>query len=78
MFIAHGYCEHSGRYDKLARLLCSELQCIVLSHDHGNFIVMRCVSSFILYSNKGGVGDILYLNKFYIYIPRMHVCDVAY
>lgn len=34
LFISHGYCEHSGRYDKFARILCSELECLVLSHDH--------------------------------------------
>ena len=35
LFISHGLGEHSRRYDKFARLLCSELDLVVVSHDHG-------------------------------------------
>lgn len=35
IFIAHGLAEHSRRYDKFAKLLCSELDILVVSHDHG-------------------------------------------
>lgn len=34
IFIAHGLAEHSRRYDNFARLLCSELDVVVVSHDH--------------------------------------------
>ncbi|XP_028410844.1 monoglyceride lipase-like [Dendronephthya gigantea] len=34
IFIAHGYAEHSRRYNKFAKCLCSELDLLVVSHDH--------------------------------------------
>lgn len=40
LFIAHGYAEHAHRYVKFARLLCSELGCLVFSHDHGEFVMI--------------------------------------
>ncbi len=43
IFISHGFGEHSRRHDKFARLLCSELDVVVVSHDHGECITFPLV-----------------------------------
>ena len=35
IFIAHGYSEHSGLYQKFDECLCSELDIVVVGHDRG-------------------------------------------
>ena len=43
LFFAHGYAEHSRCRDEFVRLLCSELNIIVISHDYGELETDPCI-----------------------------------